>query len=179
LTSQQTLTEQLLVRNRVLERETDHQASQIQQLTTELASPRTTLQDVMSAFAQIEDRLPPLQTVQSPPRLTALPNLPDSNSKRPRQGDTPTRIAVSKSASSPDHSPDILKAAPMQLDSQFQITEYASKPSYPIQPVVDSIAWTIPSFFKNPIPPSPSSVQKTVHEDDSFHDTVTIENAGS
>jgi hypothetical protein len=63
LTSQQTLTEQLLVRNRVLERETDHQASQIQQLTTELTSLRTTLQDVISTFAKIEDCLPPPRPV--------------------------------------------------------------------------------------------------------------------
>jgi hypothetical protein len=90
LTFQQTLTEQLLVRNDGLERETYHQASQIQQLTTKLVSLCTTLQDVMSAFTQIEDRLPPLRTVKSPPRLTTLPNLADSNSKCPRQGDTPT-----------------------------------------------------------------------------------------
>jgi hypothetical protein len=57
LTSQQTLMEQLLARNRVLEQETDNQATQIKQLTTDLASIQITLQEVMSAFSTIQDRL--------------------------------------------------------------------------------------------------------------------------
>jgi hypothetical protein len=179
LTSQQTLTEQLLVRNRVLERETDHQASQIQQLTTDLASLRTTLQDVISAFAWIEDRLPPPRPVEPPPHIESPPTTEDSQSKHPRQGDTPTRIAISKSTPSPvGHPPEVSDVAPMQVDDTFQMTEYVTQPNHAIRPTLSD--WQIPAFSDDPNTTlSTSPVQKTVHDGVAFHDTITSENGRS
>jgi hypothetical protein len=92
LTSQQTFTEQLLARNRILEQETDTQATQIKQLTTDLASIRITLQEVMTASSTIQDRLPPVAA------SVALSLDSDSPSKRARQGSTPTRNTHSQSS---------------------------------------------------------------------------------
>jgi hypothetical protein len=147
---------------------------------TELASLRTTLQDVIPAFAKIEDRLLPPRPVESPPRIKSPSNPEDSHSKHPRQGDTPTRIAVSKSTPSPVHqSPGASNEDPMQLESQFQITECTLQPTYATQPAADSPdspSWNILSFSNDPIQaPLPPSVQKTVHDGESFHDTVTSE----
>jgi hypothetical protein len=162
LTSQQTLTEQLLSRNHILEQETDNQATQIKQLTTDLASIRITLQEVvMSAFTTIQDRLPPV-TIPVAPAPTE-----DSTSKRPRQGSTPTRIQPSHSSPNLETiQPDPLSIQPMQLEAQF--TEVGAI-THPI--------WPLPDFLTGPPnPPSPPKVQKTVHEGEAFHDSVASPN---
>jgi hypothetical protein len=157
LTSQQTLTEKLLARNRILEQETDNQATQTKQLTTDLASIRITLQEVMTAFSTIQERLPP---VASPATLAIAD---DNHSKRPRQGGTPTRISHSPSSPAPDTpTTDTRSVQPMQLDDTRPETALATQPD-----------WQIPAFSPGrSVPSSPPKVHKTVHEGDAFHDTV-------
>jgi hypothetical protein len=164
LTSQQTLAEQLLARNRILEQETDSQATQIKQLTTDLASIRITLQEVMAAFSTIQDRLPPV-AASIPPPLDS-----DSSSKRARQGSTPTRNPPHQlSRPSPPTETDELSVRPMVLDE----ATHAADSTLHSQ-------WPLPDFSTGPpTPSSPPQVQKTVHEGDAFHDSVTQENVRS